>query len=474
LLDMISWHLWHNNVVFIVGAGCSAEPPSEFPVADELAYRIAYGDQPSSQAVRDKYGSPEPNLEHVAETVIREPGGMHRFMDLLRAAVSVEMANDPNPAHHALAHMAAEGFLTEIITTNIDKYIDVALVKAGLLTHPIRHAGELGYSNSTAWPVHYYKVHGDLDLAPELLMVTREQLAKGLEWVQSALLHLTQMHYVVFVGYSGAVDYVNETVGVVLQRIQQRRCYLVGREAWADVINVPPTNRLVELCCIEQEAYDDRGAGKVLEDILHKALLREWRHQLSGLAKGAHDLWGSSLPRDELDKQVQVLQQHVDDLSLRSLQDMAWLLLLLWVEAKYVGVRPNHESLLRVLKWRLKVAIECKSDGVADQPALLRTEDGQFILVIDAHDLGPVEITSRLVRIFGDDRGRGKLERLGAGDSTTVMITGQGEDIELWDYLRGSNDRSRLLGRSLPRFRYVGRSIDSTNAVARRKADGSA
>jgi hypothetical protein len=474
LLDVISGNLQRGNVVFFLGAGCSAEPPSRFPVARELALRIAYEDVGRSPSlVKKKYGSSDPSLELVAETLFGQHGGMHRFKDLLLQAVRDEMLNAPNSAHHALAHMAAEGFVSEVISSNIDKYMDTALAEAGITSRPIRHAGEMGYS--AAGPVHHYKVHGDLDVDAELLLVTKGQLARGLQWVQRALSHLTQMHCVVFVGYSGAADYVNETVGMVLENLGRRSCYLVGREPWEETVNLAPTNRLIELCRITRETYDDRGAGEVLEDLLHRTLLREWQEQLKDLEEHADLRWGSALPRDELSTHVEFLRQQVDDLPLRPLQDMAWLLLLLRTEAKYVDVRRNSESLRRALVWRLRVAIETKSYGVPAQPAFLRTADNRILLVVDAHDFGLEAIMSRVGLLFGDDRRRMALLRLGVDDSTTVMFTGEGEqgDIDTWDVLHGFPRQSQLLRLPQPKLCYAIREIDAKNVVAGRKADGS-
>lgn len=177
------------KVTILCGAGVSAPPPSNLPLASALvasaraAFLGRYDTYIRTFAVR-----PETFFKYVYD--LAQP-------ELLKYLKRGLASDKPNSDHLFLATALAAG--NHVITTNFDRLIERAGTRLGVLFN--RYVSSLSVRKATAGTL--FKVHGSID-SSHSLAVTIDQIGLGLNSQRNSMLKaLTRRRTVLVLGYSG-------------------------------------------------------------------------------------------------------------------------------------------------------------------------------------------------------------------------------------------------------------------------------
>ena len=117
------------RVVFVMGAGCSVEPPTSLPLAHECS-RAAHQRLVDDGVIAGGACADPDNLEDVADLVVATTGSKSDLVSRLPRQ-RFRLAT-PNRGHDVLAALMAERIVRAALTTNFDVAINTALAKAGI------------------------------------------------------------------------------------------------------------------------------------------------------------------------------------------------------------------------------------------------------------------------------------------------------------------------------------------------------
>ncbi|MGZ8982341.1 MAG: SIR2 family protein [Methylotenera sp.] len=155
----------------LLGSGVSraAKIPTGWEVVLELTKKLALLSsedcEPDPEAwYIQKYGS-APDYAVLLDQVAKTPTERQQLLRAYfepTAEEKEEKAKQPTAAHHAIARLAADGFIKVIITTNFDRLMELALQEAGVAPHvlstPDQIEGALPLVHTQCCII---KVHGD-------------------------------------------------------------------------------------------------------------------------------------------------------------------------------------------------------------------------------------------------------------------------------------------------------------------------
>jgi|GEM_PF-1903808 len=210
-------------VLFLCGAGISYAPPASAPLWPALRdgllaaflERLAAAGHLTEQEVKKTLASVA-DLATTNKLWIKPEVAMHwfhrTFRDELFGAFSVLQQGTPNSNHQILAALAKGGFISSLLTTNFDLYLESALaaVRADFRvfagesvngdTSPLTR---VALAANHARVFRLVKVHGTLTQT-ETIQATLEQVGHQFpDAISKRLATLVRKHHVVVVGYSG-------------------------------------------------------------------------------------------------------------------------------------------------------------------------------------------------------------------------------------------------------------------------------
>lgn len=203
------------RVVVMAGAGVSAGPPSALPGWHQLNRMIvaALGERVDGYLGRAGYtadvcaaidarrtaGAFPPDYQ---AQILEENSGEYYF----RALQCLD-GTTRNAAHEAIAHLAAQGVLAAIVTTNFDWLIEQALSARGVAFEvayePETYARCLrGLTAAAGGPLQVVKVHGCVRALRSMVDTLKQRLLGRNEQLERVLAHLLAGHPWVFLGFS--------------------------------------------------------------------------------------------------------------------------------------------------------------------------------------------------------------------------------------------------------------------------------
>ncbi|MDE2344710.1 MAG: SIR2 family protein [Betaproteobacteria bacterium] len=177
------------KVTILCGAGVSAPPPSNLPLASALvaSARVAFLGRYDAY-IRTFAVRPETFFKYVYDLAQSE---------LLEYLKRVLASDKPNSVHLFLATALSAG--NHVITTNFDRLIERAGTRLGVQFN--RYVSSLSVRKATAGTL--FKVHGSID-SSHSLKVTIDQIGLGLNSQRSSMIkELTGRRTVLVLGYSG-------------------------------------------------------------------------------------------------------------------------------------------------------------------------------------------------------------------------------------------------------------------------------
>lgn len=134
----------------LLGSGVSraAKMPTGWEITLELIRQLAKlsGESPASPEdwYRDKHGA-EPDYSALLEELAKTPAERQQLLRPFFEPTREEREQGekaPTAAHHAVARLAAGGYIKVIITTNFDRLIESALGEAGVTPQVIGSADQ--------------------------------------------------------------------------------------------------------------------------------------------------------------------------------------------------------------------------------------------------------------------------------------------------------------------------------------------
>ena len=236
------------GLVPFVGAGVSMAAPTSLPSAGVLA----------TELVERGYGQEGDDLEQVAEWCW-ERGDPMLFA---RALPSADWrARQPNDCHMVLAELAAEQLVVEILTTNWDTMIEVALNWCGVPHKCIEQPGDLAVAGRSA--VQVIKLHGCIDtlttIRARISEVDSEEWAA--DWAGPVFEVQLRSKSVLFAGYSGASRATTRTIERISAEASRSQLdWTVGRTPLDEAITRERTARLLEALGPDQGGYINMDA----------------------------------------------------------------------------------------------------------------------------------------------------------------------------------------------------------------------
>lgn len=270
---------------FLLGAGASisANVPLDSPTAEGLAWKLALSELGSAEAARAKYGSTAlqlPNLfPHITKRI---------FRDLLRKQNWQILS--PTTCHNVLALIIAEGYQVEIGTINYDPLAEKAFRNLKEQIHIVAAPDTLQILRDGKRAV--LKIHGCpySDSDPDHLLVTQQELLEGRAWIRTMLEGRLQERYCVYVGFSGNVPYVLESVAATIAALGEHliASYAIDAKPTDEVFHHPPATPLasfVEALGIPRAHYSDMRADpfcRALGNRLVRRILRQTLAEATG------------------------------------------------------------------------------------------------------------------------------------------------------------------------------------------------
>lgn len=215
LLHAVS-ELEGGRVSLIVGAGCSAESPTDLPLSRELSLD-AHRKLVEDGVLNDGECSNPSDLSCLAETVWKKTGSQQSLVgrfpcDRLRTA-------SPNEGHLLAAALLYEQALCCIITLNFDLALSIALGQIGtkgnviVISKPEDH-GRLGLANLVY-------LHRNVDADPDQWVlrssVSDENWARG--WERVVTEKMVSAPVTVFVGLGSPVGVIEHSTLLILKNL---------------------------------------------------------------------------------------------------------------------------------------------------------------------------------------------------------------------------------------------------------------
>ena len=195
------------NVVLVVGAGCSAEPPTSLPLSRELALNAHR--KLVEDGVLDDGDCREPhNLSSVADAVWAKTNSQREL--IIRFPCEGFRQAEPNRGHLLTAAMLYEQVLSCVMTLNFDLALSHALSQIGthgtvtIINKPEDYAS-LGLSN-------LIYLHRNVDADPDLWVLRSISLTKSWRdgWERVVTERVLSAPVTVFVGLGSAIGVLEE------------------------------------------------------------------------------------------------------------------------------------------------------------------------------------------------------------------------------------------------------------------------
>ena len=176
------------RLILFVGAGVSAGPPSDVPLFEDLAARVAaVAGAPPGDGEHD---TPEALLEAIASRGVEVHAIVYRI---------ISESIGPNASHEAVAALAMASPAIRIVTTNYDRHLSACLPEST----PLDEAPHLPPEVDFAGVVH---LHGSVGQAADRLVMTATDFARSYVQQPSRTLVFLQQLFdsqaVLFIGYS--------------------------------------------------------------------------------------------------------------------------------------------------------------------------------------------------------------------------------------------------------------------------------
>ncbi len=237
------------GLVPFVGAGISMARPTSLPSADSLAHAL----------VEDGYGQEGDDLEQLAEWCW-EQGDPLMFA---RALPSADWrARQPNDCHLVLAELAAERLVTEILTTNWDTMLEVALNRSGVPHQCVEKPNALAAAGGSI-AARVIKLHGCID-SPETIRARRSDVDSEewvADWAESVFAVNLRSKSVLFAGYSGASRATTRTIERISAEASRSQLdWMVGLTPLEEAVTHERTARLVAALGADQGGYVNMDA----------------------------------------------------------------------------------------------------------------------------------------------------------------------------------------------------------------------
>jgi tetratricopeptide (TPR) repeat protein len=198
------------KVVFFVGAGVSANSPSNLPIASEMVDRICMAIALKANVSKyrlHQFISLVKNIrfEVFFEELYFEIGNSaFEVFDIFKRGI-------PNPIHKFLSHALSLG--NNVVTTNFDVLIEQSC-KNKFQCNVIQKEKDFIYASSSTVPLdgYLFKLHGSLPLYGEIvsdeLLASIRQVGRGLSHGKSLIIdRLLSEKMFIFLGYSGRDEF---------------------------------------------------------------------------------------------------------------------------------------------------------------------------------------------------------------------------------------------------------------------------
>ena len=215
-LHSLAFSMQSNRGVYaaLIGSGVSkaAQIPTGWDVTLNLVRKLAAvrNETPDPDPVswfRDTFGTgPDYSelLDELAKTQSERQQLLRTYWEPSEEQRE-EGEKEPTAAHHAIAALAAQGFIKVIVTTNFDKLMERALSAAGIEATVLSTADQIKGAPPLAHLEHVvFKVHGDY-LDPRILN-TEAELASYAEEVDDLLDRIFDEYGLIVCGWSGDWD----------------------------------------------------------------------------------------------------------------------------------------------------------------------------------------------------------------------------------------------------------------------------
>ncbi len=205
------------RVVLVVGAGCSAEPPTSLPLSRELALNAHR--RLVEDGVLDDGDCPEPDsLSCVADVVWSKTNSQRELV--VRFPCDGFRQSEPNRGHLLTAAMLYEQALSCVMTLNFDLALSNALSQVGargsvtIINKPEDYAS-LGLSNLVY-------LHRNVDADPDLWVLRSISLEESWSdgWEKVVTERVVSAPVTVFVGLGSSIGVLEESTLRILDKLR--------------------------------------------------------------------------------------------------------------------------------------------------------------------------------------------------------------------------------------------------------------
>ncbi len=212
----------------LLGSGVSraAEIPTGWEITLDLVRKLARScgeecEPAPERWFREKFGQ-SPDYSQVLDQLAKEPAERQQLLQPYIEADEQEREEgkkQPTTAHHAIAQLAAQGFVRVIITTNFDRLLESALNEAGVVPTVISSVDQ---AQGTRPLIHtkccVFKVHGDY--RDSRILNTPKELAEYPDEFNRLLDRIFDEFGLIVCGWSGDWD---EALRNAISRAPSRR-----------------------------------------------------------------------------------------------------------------------------------------------------------------------------------------------------------------------------------------------------------
>jgi hypothetical protein len=257
------------SLVLFVGAGVSLNPPSDLPLFDGLAARLA-------SLNGEKFGPDSgPPDSYLGRLIDREPAAREQARQIIGSPTS-----GPNENHEAIVRLASLCGSTRVITTNFDEHLAEAAALAGIDLGDRFNGPAVPLARNFSGLVH---LHGAVSRPVDELVLTDDDFGRAYltdGWARRFVQELLLNRVVLFIGYSHE-DTVMKYLARGLPPTSARRYVLTDiaeDSKWAGLhitpVSYPPDNRHSALTAALNAWADRLAMGQLDHRARVKAIIR--------------------------------------------------------------------------------------------------------------------------------------------------------------------------------------------------------
>lgn len=219
------------RIAFVLGAGCSVEPPTGLPLAGNMA-RELYDRLVNEQILEEGACDAPENLEAVVDAVLSAAGGKREVVSRLPKR-ALRLAK-PNTGHRVLAAMMYEGAVTSALTINFDLAVDHALADSGAnnVDIVVSHREHRDFGNSAV-----IYLHGSANSPDDDWILTSEEVERGWEdgWKDLVTRRVVASPVVVVAGVGTLVGVLLRSLRLIIESLpDEAQVYCVGPDPFED------------------------------------------------------------------------------------------------------------------------------------------------------------------------------------------------------------------------------------------------